>query len=60
MTASGARIALLLGALPLVLPEHRPPILSFYDEWLAFALALVVLAGACGCSARIASRRRRA
>ena len=39
----GARISLglaaVLGAAPFLLPEHRPPILSFYDEWLGLALA---------------------
>jgi len=57
MTASGARISLLiaslLGALPFLFPEHRPPILSFYDEWLAFALtAGALLASAFGARGR--------
>lgn len=32
-------LAAVLGAAPFLLPEHRPPILSFYDEWLGLALA---------------------
>ena len=32
-------LAAALSAVPFLLPEHRPPILSFYDEWLALALA---------------------
>ncbi len=46
---AASRIALvlcaLIGALPFLLPEHRAPIPSFYDEWLGTAL------GACALSA---------
>jgi O-antigen ligase len=46
--AACARIALLLaslvGALPFLLFEHRAPIPSFYDEWLALALGAMALA----------------
>jgi len=55
MTTSSARVSLLLGALlgalPFLVPEHRPPILSFYDEWLALALAACALI-ACALGAR--------
>jgi O-antigen ligase len=44
----GARIALLacgaLVTLPFLFPEHDLPIRSFYDEWLALALAAAVVA----------------
>ncbi len=31
--------AALLAALPFLFPEHRPPLPSFYDEWLGVSLA---------------------
>ena len=36
-------LAVLLAAAPFLLPEHRPPILSFYDEWLGVALGTAAL-----------------
>jgi O-antigen ligase len=46
--AGPARVALLvcgaLVTLPFLFPEHELPIRSFYDEWLAFALATAVVA----------------
>jgi len=45
---AAARVALLLAGamvtLPFLLPEHRLPIRSFYDEWLGFALGGAALA----------------
>jgi O-antigen ligase len=45
---AAARVALLfcalIAALPFLLPEHRAPLPSFYDEWLAVALAGCALA----------------
>jgi O-antigen ligase len=42
------RVALLFcalsAALPFLLPEHRAPVPSFYDEWLAAALGVCALA----------------
>jgi O-antigen ligase len=46
--ADPARISLglvaLLAALPFLFPEHRPPLPSFYDEWLGAALATAAIA----------------
>ena len=48
--AAAAHVALLLAGamvtLPFLLPEHRLPIRSFYDEWLAFALGSAALVAA--------------
>jgi O-antigen ligase len=57
---TSARVALLLaGAMtvvPFLLPEHRLPVRSFYDEWLAFALGGAALAaGAVALRGRTAS-----
>lgn len=47
---AAARVALLfagaMAALTFLLPEHRLPVRSFYDEWLAFALGGAALAAA--------------
>jgi len=49
-TGSPPRLALLFAGLaltlPFLFPEHRPPIRSFYDEWLALAIGLVAVGAA--------------
>ncbi len=54
---AASRVALLAAGamitLPFLLPEHRLPVRSFYDEWLAIALGCVALAaGAAGMRGR--------
>ena len=45
--ADPARISLalaaLLAALPFLFPEHRPPLRSFYDEWVGAGLATLAI-----------------
>lgn len=45
--ADPARISLafaaLLGVLPFLFPEHRPPLPSFYDEWFGVSLATLAV-----------------
>jgi O-antigen ligase len=46
--ADPARVSLafaaLLAALPFLFPEHRPPLRSFYDEWVGAGLAMLAVA----------------